>query len=244
MWMWIDRHHRPLALAGLALIVLVGFALHRDYGVPWDEPYQRGYGQLVARYAINGNPALFRDPYRVYGPAHELLLLAAETVFRARDSADVFATRHLVNFLAFIVGLIFLYRLGLAGGIGGAGSLLACLALVLTPQFFAHAFYNSKDLPFLACFIAAAYTLLRLLERPRLAIALLHGLVTAWLIAIRITGVLIPAITVALTAYCLLRGPKSNRTRLVTSIAVYLLTTAALTWAFWPTLWRSPVSSF
>ena len=63
MWAWLDRHHRPIAFAGIAIVIVVGFALHRDYGVPWDEPFQRGYGQLVSRYVFSGNPALFRDPY-------------------------------------------------------------------------------------------------------------------------------------------------------------------------------------
>jgi len=244
MWAWLDRHHRLIALAGVAFVMVVGFALHRDYGVPWDEPFQRGYGQLVTRYVFSGNPALFRDPYRVYGPAHELLLLGAETVLRARDSADVYAVRHLVNFLVFVVGLVFLYRLGLAGKMGGAASLGVCLALVLSPPLFAHAFYNSKDLPFLACFIAGIYTLLHLLTRPRAGSVLAHALVSAWLVAIRITGVLIPVLTVAFAAYCVLRGARSNRVRLVVCATLYLVATTVLTWALWPTLWRDPVTSF
>ena len=244
MWAWLDRRHRLIALAGVALVMVLGVALHRDYGVPWDEPFQRGYGQLVSRYIFSGNDALFRDPYRVYGPAHELLLLGAEAIFRARDTADVYAVRHLANFLVFIAGLVFLYRLGVAGQSGGAASLGVCLALVLTPPFFAHAFYNSKDLPFLACFVAGMYTLLRLLTRPRAGSVLAHGVVSAWLIAIRITGVLIPALTVAFAAYCVVRGAKSNRARLVACTALYLVATTILTWALWPTLWRDPVSSF
>ena len=244
MWAWLDRHQRRIALAAIALVMVVGFALHRDYGVPWDEPFQRGYGQLVSRYVFSGNPALFRDPYRVYGPAHELLLLSAETVFRARDSADVYAVRHLVNFLVFVVGLAFLYRLGVAGEMGGVPSLGVCLALVLSPPFFAHAFYNSKDLPFLACFVAGMYTLLRLVTRPRAGSALAHALVSAWLIAIRITGVLIPGLTVAFAAYCVVRGARSNRVRLVLCAALYIVSTTTLTWVFWPTLWHDPVASF
>ena len=244
MWAWLDRQHRPIALAGMAIVIVVGFAVHRDYGVPWDEPFQRGYGQLVSRYMFSGNDALFRDPYRVYGPAHELLLLGAETVFRARDSADVYAVRHLVNFLVFVVGLVFLYRLGMAGQIGGAASVGVCLALVLSPPLFAHAFYNSKDLPFLACFTAGIYTLLQMLTRPRGGSVLAHALVSAWLMAIRITGVLIPALTVACAAYCLVRGARSDRVRLLVCVALYIVSTTVLTWAFWPTLWRDPVASF
>ena len=55
MWAWLDRHQRRIALAGITLLMVVGFALHRDYGVRWDEPFQRGYGQLVSRYVFSGN---------------------------------------------------------------------------------------------------------------------------------------------------------------------------------------------
>ena len=96
----------------------------------------------------------------------------------------------------------------------------------------------------LAWFIAAIYTLLTFLTRPRAVSALTHALVTAWLIAIRITGVLIPGLTVVFTAYCLVRGARSNRSRLAANAALYLAATAMLTWALWPTLWRDPVSSF
>ena len=110
-----------------------------------------------------------------------------------------------MNFLVFVVGLVFLYRLGLAGQMGGAASLGVCLALVLSPPLFAHAFYNSKDLPFLACFIAGIYTLLQMITRPRAGSVLAHALVSAWLVAIRITGVLVPVLTVAFAAYCVVR---------------------------------------
>jgi hypothetical protein len=68
--------------------------------------------------------------------------------------------------------------------------------------------------------------------------------VSAWLIAIRITGVLIPALTVAFAAYCVVRGARSNRVRLVLCAALYIVSTTILTWAFWPTLWRDPLASF
>lgn len=244
-WAWIDRHHRGPALVLLLALLATGFALHRDYGVPWDEPIQRNYGQLVSRYVLQGDTRLFSDPNRVYGPAHELALLAAERLLHARDTPDVFAVRHLFNFLVFVAGVGFLYRLGLKGLGSGTASLLVCLSLVLSPVLFGHAFYNSKDLPFLAFFLISACSLLSFLEGPRIASALRHALASAWLIAIRVPGVLIPALTVAGVLYCALRAATTERRRnLLVHLGLYLVATTMLTWAFWPTLWRDPWTSF
>jgi DUF2993 family protein len=243
MWSWFERHHWRAALVGLAAVTVVGVLLHRDYGVPWDEPTQRGYAQVVGRYALHGDPRLFSDVNRVYGPAHELVLLAAENVFGAREMRDVFAIRHLCNFLVFVLGLIFLYRLGLAGLRSGTASLLVCLALVLSPLIFGAAFYNSKDLPFLSFFIVAAYTLLRFTEHPTVRRASVHALASAWLIAIRMPGILLPALTAAGAIWYASRAPEHRR-RVLLLFAWYISLTAFGTWAFWPTLWRHPIGEF
>ena len=239
----MTRH--AAALVFFAAVFATGFALHRDFGVPWDEPIQRDYARIVSRYVVQGDDALFNHPDRVYGAAHELVLLAAERLSGARDGPEIFAVRHLVNVLAFGVGLVLLYRLGLIGFGSRIAALGTCAALVISPAIFGHAFYNSKDLPFLSAFIVSAWTLVRALQRPRTAATLLHAIASGWLIAIRIPGILVPALTVAGVAYCVLRstGGRERRIRLA-HLGVYLAATAICTWALWPTLWRDPLVSF
>jgi hypothetical protein len=221
----------------------VGYAVHADYGVPWDEPVHRDYALAVSRYVLRGDARVFDHPIRVYGPAHEVLLLAAEKVMGARDPHEIPAARHLVNFGVFVIGLVFLYRLALAGTHSHVVSAGTCAALVASPLIFAHAFYNSKDVPFMAAFIAAMFTLLRLVEAPTPTRVAAHALTSAWLIAIRVPGVLIPVLTLALVAYAALRA-KTHRQVLITSLLAYAVCTAGLTYAFWPPLWRDPVGSF
>jgi hypothetical protein len=238
------RRHAA-AVVFFAALFATGFALHRDFGIPWDEPIQRGYGQTVSRYIWKGDDGLFQAKDRVYGPAHELALLAFERVRGARDGPEIFAARHLFNFLTFAVALIFLYGLGLTGFRSRTASLLGCVALVLSPALFGHAFYNSKDLPFLSFFIVSAWTLIRMLERPSVTMAALHAMASGWLIDIRIPGVLVPALTVVGVAYCVARtgDARARRARLL-QLGLYLVLTALVTWACWPTLWRDPLSSF
>ena len=114
---------------------------------------------------------------------------------------------------------------------------------MLSPPIFGHAFFNSKDTPFLAAFIVSAYTLLRFLDRPGARTALVHAIVTAWLMAIRAPGLLMPVLTVAGIAFCLrLRGP--GRAKLVRGLVAFAVALPLLTIAFWPTLWHEPWASF
>jgi hypothetical protein len=236
-------HHRLLALALCAILAGAAATLHRDYGIAWDEPAQRSYGRTVARYVFNGDARLFDDPLRVYGPAHELMLVGAEAAAHARDTPDIFAVRHFANFLVFILGVFFLYRIGLIAFGSGLLSLVPCVALVLTPPFFAHAFFNSKDIPFLALFIVCVYSLLRFIERPRVTTALIHALASGWLLAIRVPGLLIPIFTIVAAGFVWFRSPE-RRAAILRGLAVYGVSTVLFVWALWPTLWRDPWASF
>jgi len=66
----------------------------------------------------------------------------------------------------------------------------------VSPRIFADAFFNSKDIPFLAVFIINIHTMMRLFDRPTWSRALCHALVSGILIAIRVLGLLIPCLTV------------------------------------------------
>lgn len=236
---------RVVAAALFVAFATPGVVLHRDYGVPWDEPTQREYASLVTQYVFRGDDRLFTDPIRHYGPAHEMVLFAAEAVVAARDGPEIWSARHLVNFLVFAAGCVAVYLLGLAGTGRHAVGLVASLALVLSPRLFADAFYNSKDVPFLAAFAIAMYTLLRFVDRPRASTVVAHTLASAWLVAIRAPGIIVPALTVACAAYWSLRTPAApSRGRRLGWLAAYVGMTAALTVALWPTLWREPASSF
>jgi hypothetical protein len=155
MWAWIDRNHRYLLMLALVALLATGFAAHRDYGIPWDEPIQQRYADTVWRYVAKGDERLLSSPERVYGPAHEMFLYGIDKVLHRRDSPEAVATRHLANFLVFVVGVVFFYRLGRRGLKSWVAGLLGCVGLVLSPPIFAHAFYNTKDLPFLAFFIVS-----------------------------------------------------------------------------------------
>jgi hypothetical protein len=57
-----------------ALFLVVGLAIYRDYGVPWDEYAQMKVGEVNTRYVLNGNPNLLSFKNRYYGPVFEVLI--------------------------------------------------------------------------------------------------------------------------------------------------------------------------
>jgi hypothetical protein len=201
-----NRGFSALALALLAATVLTGYLVHRDYGVSWDEPIQHGYGRNVVANALKGGGNASDDPLKAYGPAYEVALVAAQFVSGVRDTADIFALRHLLNFLTFTVGLVFFFRFGALFLRSRPASLAACAALVLSPVIFGHAFFNSKDLPFLTFFVVAMYSLVCFLDRPRLSTALAHAAASGWLIAIRVPGLLIVFLTASAAIWMAVRA--------------------------------------
>src|SRR4029453_11921914 len=109
-------------------------------------------------------------------------------------------------------------------------SLAACIALVLSPVIFGHAFFNSKDLPFLTFFVVAMYSLVRFIDRPRLATAVVHAIASGWLIAIRVVGLLVALLTMTAVIWMALRAPAGpNRWRRLASIGPYVVVTAIST---------------
>jgi hypothetical protein len=184
-------------LAFLVLFVL-GLAIYRDYGLGWDEPNQRFIGKSNYNYAFYGNQSLLNIGDRYYGPFYEVVLFA---LTNSPDSDQMYYLRHLWTFLTFAAGTIVFFLLIRKICRKDWLALIGWLALVLSPRIFADAFYNSKDIPFMVAFILAVYTMIRYLDHSSWKNLLLHALSSAILIAIRIPGVLVLAMTISFVLF-------------------------------------------
>ena len=240
-----------MALSLLIVLVLVGLGFHRDYGMSWDEPVQREYGGKVYRYVTDGDEGLLADRHRVYGPAFEVLLYSLEESLGLEDARDIYFMRHLVTFLVFAVGVVFFFLL--AGRLLGdlRLALLGSVFFMLTPRIFAHAFYNSKDIPFMAVFTVCMYTLLLYLDRPGLWTSAVHGACCAVLVDLRIMGVFIPLITLGFFVRDMAVAGKDagsvarrGRRAPAFNFGVFCAAFVPLVVLMWPTLWASPLRNF
>lgn len=240
---FLEKRHQFLVIAFFACFFIVGLLIFKDYGISWDEHMNRNTGQIVSRYITEGDRELLEYRDRYYGSVFELTLIAAEKLFGLEDTRDIYLMRHLLTFSLFFLGVIFFYRLCRLHFGNWKWGLLGALFLILSPRIFAHSFYNTKDLAFLSVFIIAVYTLIRYLDHKNLIRASIHAFTCAFLIDIRILGLLIPVLTFFFFTADLIQS-KSRNKESVLSLAVFSILFFGLTILFWPILWEGPIEHF
>jgi hypothetical protein len=172
-----------------ALLVLLTF---RDYGVTWDEDVHNWYGNFVLNYYLSffdDKTALhWRDLYN-YGAVFDMIAAALNRV----SPIGVYETRHLLNGLVGILGLVGCCKLASAIA-GPRAGFIAALFLILTPNFYGQMFNNPKDIPFAVGIVWATYYMVRIVPLlPRAPLGLLAKLGTAigMSMGVRIGGLLL-----------------------------------------------------
>ena len=106
---------RRLAVAGFFLVyLLAGLTMSRDYGVSWDEPEHRTAGVMTWNYVFSGDQTYRQHTINTYGQVFEVALTGVEKALGlSSDPRAAFLMRHLVTFLVFYVGVVFLFLLGM-----------------------------------------------------------------------------------------------------------------------------------
>ena len=155
--------HIPFILLILAQLTF-GLLSFRDYGLSWDEPLFYDYGESLGYaytpanwfspdFDLSQSYGSSGDDHKTRGPAY---LLLARTPVHLLESlgVDEASAWHLVNFLTFLLGVYFIYRLSLRWM--GEWAAFGAAALFSTqPLLLGHAFINPKDMPFLVFFTGA-----------------------------------------------------------------------------------------
>ena len=178
---------------GLAILaVVLVFLTFRDYGVTWDEDAHNWYGNFVLEYYlsffVDHNALHWRDLYN-YGAIFDTLAAALNRV----SPIGIYETRHLLNALVGILGLVGCCKLGHAVG-GARVGFLAALFLLLTPNYYGQMFNNPKDIPFAVGVVWATYYMVRivpLLPRPPFRPLIKFGVVVGMTMGVRVGGLMI-----------------------------------------------------
>ncbi len=231
------------ALVVLAVFAAVGGAVLDDYGVSFDEPTERGRAVEAARYVFGVGDLLTDHPHRFYGVSFEAPLFLAERLLGLTDSRDVYLLRHLATHLFFLTGGFFCWLLAHRLFADRRLALFALLLYLLHPRLYAHSFFNSKDIPFLAAFLIALWLVERAFRRDTAAAFALCGAGVGVLVDLRVMGLALFAAVPGLRALDLLlaRGPAGRRRALVTA-AVFVLAAAGTRYAVAPWLWSDPLA--
>ncbi|GAB3302185.1 hypothetical protein [Hymenobacter tenuis] len=240
------------------LLALVGVALHRDYGVSWDEPTDHLNGLVNVKYmaelvfpekvgqdpSVHQIPPLKGYPDNDHGVVFEIPVTVLSYLFTHHDPQAYYYMRHLLIFGTFLLGIWSTYQIGRIRFQDWRLALLAAFLLVLSPRIFAEGFYNGKDILFLGLFTLGMATLVRLKERPTYLRAVVHGIAIGLAVDARILGSLLVPFTLGLLLldWPWLAAPeRRQRVRLLgISVAVAVVTTVV----GWPYLWENPVGNF
>lgn len=247
-------------LSGFFLCLLVlGIAIHKDYGISLDEPAQRLVGIANINYVSTtlGITSIVKHPHfstfttqtlmqledRHYGVIFELPAALLEVFFKTGDDAGIYHGRHLLTFIYFLFGLVAVYKLAKIRSGNWQTGLLTCAIIIFSPRIFADAFYNSKDIVFLSTYAIASLTMIQFLLNQTLGRALIHGLFTAIAIDTRLIAIIFPVITLFILWIECWRKNSSLEKSVVLSLT-YLFTLTTLVIVFWPYMWSNPIDHF
>ena len=227
-----------------ALFLLAGIAAAGDYGIDPDTPEQRAIAAANLDY-IQGQANAFAPlpyPHAYYGVAFELPLLLAEQALGLADSYPIHRLRLTLAHLFFILGGYFCYRLAYRLFGSRAIALFALLIYLLHPRLYAHSFFNTKDLPFLALFSIALYLLERAFRRNTAAAFILLGIAVGLLANLRIMGIMLLPAVIAMRGLDLFYAPTGPERKSLLLTAGLFLLAAGLSWyAVTPYAWTNPV---
>ena len=189
----------------ITALVMLALATFREYAVSNDEGLQHHYGELIIAYYTSGfadrSVFDFSNLY-LYGGLFDIVavLLAHLLPF------DPYDIRHVMSALAGIGGIAATWATArmIAGPRAG---LCAALGLSLCGVWYGGMFNHTKDIPFAAAMMGAAYYLLRWardLPAPRRRDGLWFGVLLGTALGLRATGLLLvgyAGVAIALAAW-------------------------------------------
>ena len=175
--------------------ILVGVFSSDDYGIAWDKPNQMEIGAFSTEYLLGSSDTLKTYHDRHYGAAYEMPLYILQKAIGFKKYSQIYNFRHLVNHFIFIISLVFFFALLYKIFQDFSAAILGVIMLYIHPRIFAHSFFNSKDIIFMSFFIIGLYTLFLLFEKQSRKRIIIHAIASAFLIDIRIIGLLLPFIS-------------------------------------------------
>lgn len=227
------------------ILVLLGVAVHGDFGISYDEPDYYRYGDMVTADLASGtHHAEEFSNLRYYGPVLPVLHSWVRDLIDPAPQA-AYPLAHLVNYLIFVAGAVAFYALARRQLNSWKWALGATCALALSPRVFSHAFVNPKDAPFLALFVINVWLLVTYLQTRKPALIPLLGVATALIVDVRAPGLVVAPMVAAALAADAWFAPRGRRLRqFAAPVAAYTAVAAPLTVAMWPFLWPDPLGRF
>ena len=247
--------HFPIYIL-LAISLLIGIFTFQDYGMTWDENFYYQYGEAIGyAYSIPERLSGDYDLNRAYGPsagdhrnrgpAYLLIARIPVNALNALTGIDKVPLWHLINFITYLIGVFYLYKLSLRW-LKPESAFAASLLYISQPMLWGHAFINPKDPPFTTIFLAAIYYGFRMVDqlstteaspKSRLRQIALTGILLGLATNLRIIA---PLIGVIIFLYAL----SKRKMRVLLWFIPTALIAIVVTYLTWPYLWDAPIARF
>ena len=238
-WDFTKRHLGSILFFTMCFVAMFSFD---DYGVAWDEPYQRDIAITNVNYIVHGDSTLIDWWNRDYGVAFELPLIAVERIFNITDIRQVYLMRHIVSHLFFLLGALFGFRLIVLLYNSKLLAAIGFLFIVLSPRLYAQSFYNTKDIPFMIMFLVCLYYNAIAFRNKRVLDFILLGACVGILINIRIAGIILPIFVFSfLVLDAIIEKKYIHHLKLILFLG---LTSIFVLYLSWPFLWTDPINNF
>ena len=235
------KRHSVQALLALAAILIVGVAALDDYGTSWDLLVQHDTATSNLAFISGQADSLPQDLTRYYGMAFELPLLLVERILGLEDSHHIILSRHLLTHLFFLAAALCCSLLTHRIFNNRPLALLALLLFVLHPRLYAHSFFNSKDLPFLSMFMICLHLTHWAFKKDGLRPFLILGCAVGVLINLRIMGIMLLPMVLAMRALDLLQAPSEARKHVAATGGAFATACLCTLYAVSPYLWANPL---
>ena len=235
-------------------LIIIGYILHQDYGISFDEESTRFHGLVSLNYICellfpnkkfefqinNFIPKLNEYEYREYGVFFEILLITIiEIILEIKNFSEIFYNRHFANHLLFIISIICFYFLCLDIFKNKLYSFLGATILYTSPRIFAQSFYNDKDLVFLSFFIFLIFFSIKFIKKPVYYNAFLLACFSAIANNIRIIGIYVVILVAFFLIIQILMKNKLDLKK-INSLLILLFFNFFFLYILWPFLWESP----
>lgn len=244
----------------LAVNIIAGLFIFRDYGYSWDEPLFYDYGNALGyaysprewfsgSFDVDNSYGISGDDHKTRGPAY--LFLSRQPVYLLEAlGLDQASAWHLVNFLFFQLGVYFLYRLS-RRWMSSDAALAASALFAWQPLLWGHAFINPKDPPFLTFFLASVCLGFEMVDKiateqkPKISVAILPAIVLGITTSIRVLGPLAGLLVFVYFAVVILQN-KTLRVAVSPWLRFFAYGSITVVAMFltWPYLWENPVTRF
>jgi hypothetical protein len=262
-------------LKNLSRLILVSFfitglLIYKDYGISWDEMFQRSGGVVNLKYIfeflnLKSFLSIFFDNIpvipnsveslddwknekhlqRFYGVSFDLPAVIIEYLIYGHtdDEQKIYQLRHLLTFLVFFSGICALKNQVVRLFNSQIYGIIAIIFLTLSPRFFGEGFYNCKDIVFMSVVSIGMLLLIKILNKPTIKNIIFYALITAVAVNIRVLGIFFYPLTF-FVIFLLWHSNVYKLKELLKFGIFYFFISIFLIYIFFPYLWDAPINNF